>query len=99
MCRAVEGSAWWIGRGAAHIDGMAKWAVRSLREDYEAHWVMRFIGLAAMTFGNLQGMVFTSKKVSLRVKNNVYLAMVLSVLLHGAAGSMALSRNQLSRPP
>ena len=32
-----------------------------------------------------KSMVFTSKKVSLRVKNNVYSAMVLSVLLHGAA--------------
>ena len=41
-------------------------------------------------------MVFTSKKVSLRVKNNVYSAMVLSVLLHGAAESWALSRTQLS---
>ena len=42
-------------------------------------------------------MVFTSKKVSLRVKNNVYSAMVLSVLLQGAAESWALSRTQLSR--
>ena len=42
-------------------------------------------------------MVFTSKKVSLRVKINVYSAMVLSVLLHGAAESWALSRTQLSR--
>ena len=42
-------------------------------------------------------MVFTSKKVSLRVKNSVYSAMVLSVLLHGAAESWALSRIQLSR--
>ena len=43
------------------------------------------IGLAAMTFGKLEGMVFTSKKVSLRVKISVYSAMVLSVLLqnHG----------------
>ena len=55
------------------------------------------IGLAAMTFGELKGMVFTSKKVSLRVQNNVYSAMVLSVLLHGAAESWALSRNLLSR--
>ena len=29
----------------------------------------RRIGLAAMTFGKLKSMVFTSKKVSLRVKN------------------------------
>ena len=50
-----------------------------------------------MTFGKLEGMVFTSKKVSLRVKNNVYSAMVLSVLLCGAAESWALSRTQLSR--
>ena len=57
----------------------------------------RRIGLATMTFGKLKCMVFTSKKVSLRVKNNVYSAMVLSVLLHGAAESWALSRNQLSR--
>ena len=42
-------------------------------------------------------MVFISKKVSLRVKNNVYSAMVISVLLHGAAESAALSRTQLSR--
>ena len=54
-------------------------------------------GLAAMTFGKLKSMVFASKKVSLRVKNNVYSAMVLSVLLHGAAESWALSRTQLSR--
>ena len=41
--------------------------------------------------------VFTSKKVvSMRVKKNVYSAMVLSVLLHGAAESWALSRTQLS---
>ena len=53
----------------------------------------RRIGLATMTFGKLKSMVFTSKKVSLRVKNNVYSAMVLSVLLHGAAESWALSRN------
>lgn len=57
----------------------------------------RRIGLATMTFGKLKSMVFTSKKVSLRVKINVYSAMVLSVLLHGAAESWALSRNQLSR--
>ena len=57
----------------------------------------RRIGLAAMTFGKLKGIVFTSKKISLRVKNNVYSAMVLSVLLHGAAESWALSRTQLSR--
>ena len=57
----------------------------------------RRIGLAAMTFGKLKSMVFTSKKVSLRVKNNVYSAMFLSVLLHGAAESWALSRTQLSR--
>ena len=57
----------------------------------------RRIGLAAMTFGKLKGMVFTSKKVSLSVKNNVYSAMVLSVPLHGAAESWALSRTQLSR--
>ena len=44
-------------------------------------------------FGKLKGMVFTSKKVSLRVKNNVYSAMVLSVLLHGPAEAWALSRN------
>ena len=37
----------------------------------------RCIGLAAMTFGKLKGMVFTSKKCSLRVKNNVYSAMEL----------------------
>ena len=49
-----------------------------------------------MTSGKLKGMVFTSKKVSLRVKINVYSAMVLSVLLHGAAESWALSRTQLS---
>ena len=54
------------------------------------------IGLAAMTFGKLKNMFFTSKKVSLRVKNNAYSAMV-SVLLHGAAESWALSRTQLSR--
>ena len=57
----------------------------------------RRIGLATMTFGKLKSMVFTSKKVSLRVKINVYSAMILSVLLHGAAESWALSRNQLSR--
>ena len=45
----------------------------------------------------IKSMVFTSKKVSLRVKINVYSAMVLSVLLHGAAESWALSRTQLSR--
>ena len=55
----------------------------------------RRIGLATMTFGKLKSMVFTSKKVSLRIKINVYSAMVLSVLLHGAAESWA--RNQLSR--
>ena len=43
----------------------------------------------------IETMVFTSKKVSLRVKINVYSAMVLSVLLHGAAESWALSRTQL----
>ena len=37
-----------------------------------------------------------SKKVSLRVKFNVYSAMVLSVLLFGAAESWALSKTQLS---
>ena len=57
----------------------------------------RRIGLAVMSFGKLKGMVFTSKKVSLRVKCNVYSAMVLSVLLHGAAESWALFRTQLSR--
>ena len=31
----------------------------------------RRIGLAAMTFGKLKSMVFTSKKVSLRVKINI----------------------------
>ena len=45
----------------------------------------RRIGLAVMTFGKLKIMVFTSKKVSRRVKNNVYSAMVLSVLLHNNA--------------
>ena len=59
--------------------------------------INRRIGLAAMTFGKLKGMVFTSKKISVRVKINVYSAMVLSVLLHGSAESWALSRNQLSR--
>ena len=34
----------------------------------------RRIGLAAMTFGKLKSMFFTSKKVSLRVKNNATLA-------------------------
>ena len=32
----------------------------------------RRIGLATMTFGKLKSMVFTSKKVSLRVKFNGY---------------------------
>ena len=50
-----------------------------------------------ITFGKLKRMVFTSKKVSLRVKNNVYSAMIVSDLLHGAAESWALSRTQLSR--
>ena len=50
-----------------------------------------------MTFGKLKGMVFTSKEVSLRVKTIFYSAMFLSVLLHGAAESWALSRTQLSR--
>ena len=30
------------------------------------------VGLATMTFGKLKSMVFTSKKVSLRVKTNFY---------------------------
>ena len=42
------------------------------------------IGLGAMTFGKPKCMVFTSKKVSLRVKSIFYSAMVLSVLLHRA---------------
>ena len=42
-----------------------------LRQDKELN---RRIGLAAMTFGTLKSMVFTSKKVSMRVKNNVYSA-------------------------
>ena len=44
-----------------------------------------------MTFGKLKDMGFTSKKVSLKVNCNVYSAMVLSVLRHGAAESWALS--------
>ena len=52
----------------------------------------KHIGLAAMTFGKLQGMAFTSKKVPLRVNDNVCSAMVLLALLHGAAESWALSR-------
>ena len=55
------------------------------------------IGLAVMTFVELKGMAFTSKKVSLRERNNVYSAMVLSVLLYGAAESWALSKTQQSR--
>ena len=49
----------------------------------------RRIGLAAMTFGKLKRMFFTSKKVSLRVKIHFYSDMV---FLHGAAESGALSR-------
>ena len=60
-------------------------AQKSVSQDKELN---RRIGLATMIFGKLKSMVFTSEKVSLRVKNNVYSAMVLSVLLHGAAESM-----------
>ena len=65
---------------------------------------MRFIPERLMNYdhgdeynNNTVTLIGQSKKVSLRVKINVYSAMVLSVLLHGAAESWALSRNQLSR--
>ena len=54
-----------------------------------------------MTFGKLEGMVFTSRKASLGARKNVYSAMVLSlvlsVLLQGVSESWALSRTPLSR--
>jgi len=50
-----------------------------------------------MVFGKLKRPVFMSYKVSLRVKINIYSAMVLSILLYGAAESWVLSKSQLSR--
>ena len=49
--------------------------IQNVSQDKELN---RRIGLAAMNFGKLKGMFFTSKKVLLRVKMNVYSAIVLS---------------------
>ena len=60
----------------------------------------RRIGSDAMTFGKLKCMAFTSKKVSLRVKNNVYSAMVLLFVAETLHNSwlQCITRDTVGRP-
>ena len=59
--------------------------------------VSRRLGLAAAAFKQLGPRVFRSPRVRLHTKVMVYQAIVLSILLYGAAESWALTANQLQR--